>query len=34
MTEDKIENATKEELIEYLKLVDQFKALLLTTFEE
>lgn len=33
LTEDKIKNATKEELIEYLKMIDEFKALLLTSSE-
>ena len=30
LTEDKIKNAKKEELIEYLKMIDEFKALLIT----
>lgn len=33
LTEDKIKNATKEELVKYLKMVDEFKALLLTSSE-
>lgn len=33
LTEDKIKKATKEELIKYLKMIDEFKALLLTSSE-
>lgn len=33
LTEDKIKNAKKEDLIEYLKMVDEFKALLITSSE-
>lgn len=34
LTEDNINKASKEELIKYLKQVDEFKALLLTASEE
>lgn len=34
LTEDKINKASKEELVAYLKQVDEFKALLLTATEE
>ena len=34
LTEEKINKASKEELIKYLKQVDEFKALLLTVAEE
>ena len=33
LTQENIESATKEELIEYLALVDKLKAMLTTTYE-
>lgn len=33
MTKDKIENASKEELIEYLRQVDEIKALIKTAVD-
>ena len=34
MDKDTLKNATKEEVIEYLMLVDKLKATLLTIYEE
>lgn len=34
VTEDNLKKASKEEVIEYLKMVDDLKAMLISTIEE